>query len=131
MYGAEEEGSRVGLPSFMNECGCLLRCELFLFELREAVGEELFEIFERLREAFDAFLQLVVRHAVGGVHLVEGGLVHGDLVDLHVLGLRRIELARQLRGVRFELGEQLGGDGQQIAAGEFLDLAECCGSWRP
>jgi hypothetical protein len=35
-------------------------------------------------------------HAVFGVHLVEGGLVDGDLLDVQLLRLLRVELARQI-----------------------------------
>ena len=50
-------------------------CPDRLADFAQPLGKQLFKIFKRLREAFDAFLQLVVGHAVFGVHLFKGGLV--------------------------------------------------------
>jgi hypothetical protein len=94
-----------------------------LGQFAEALGEELLEFFEGLRETFDAFLQLVVSHLVFGMHLVEGGLVDGDLFDGVVLRGAWVELADENAFGGLQLFQQLGRDGEQVAAAELDDLA--------
>ena len=119
--GAAAESHRVFLV-------ILFSCNRFV-NFADAFFEALLEIFESFGEAFDAFFELVAGHAVGGVHLVEGGLVHGDLFDLEVLGFRCVELAGKGALGSFKLAEKLGSDGEEIAACEFdnfAGVAEAC-----
>src|ERR1035441_2736547 len=51
------------------------------FQFGQALGKQRLQLDQRGREAFNAFLQLVGGHAVGGVHPVERRLVHDDLFD--------------------------------------------------
>src|SRR6266702_829583 len=100
---------------------------LLFADLGKALGKKVFQLFERLGEAFDAFLQLVVGHTILGVHLVECGLVDGELLDVHCGGLGGIEFARQWIALRVEFKEQLGRDGEKVTAGQldnFTDVAE-------
>ncbi len=48
---------------------------MYGLKLGEALLQQLFEVFEGLREAFNSLLQLVGGHAICGVHLDEGGFV--------------------------------------------------------
>ncbi len=95
--------------------------EISIDMVREEKLEEVEEKLALVKPSMPS-LELVVGHAVFGVCLVEGGLVHGDLLDVQRLGVGGVELARQgaLRG--FELGEKFGRDGEKIAAGELRDF---------
>src|SRR6202140_5596631 len=90
---------------------------------RKPAGEHRLERNERAGEAVDALVQLVSRHPVGRVHAAEDGLVHGNAGDREAPRRLRVELPLELSLGGRELGEQLGADGEQVAAGGLTDLA--------
>ncbi len=94
------------------------------FQLRQPLRQQLLQLHQRRGEAFDSFFQLVVGHAVGGVHAIEGFLIHRNFFDRKIFGRFRIELARQVAFGAFQLTQQLRGNGEKITAGKFLNLAD-------
>src|ERR1035441_6372549 len=49
---------------------------LLLADLAQAPGQQLLQLFQRLGESFDTFLELVAGHPVGCMHLVERSEEH-------------------------------------------------------
>ncbi len=73
----------------MNSSLELHSCGGARFQRGQSRGQQRLQLYQRGREALDAFLQLVSCHAVRRVHAVKGGLVHNDLFD-----------GKRLRGLR-------------------------------
>jgi len=59
------------------------RLWLLCTDLRNPLGQQLLQSLKCLREALNTFLQLVVGHTIGSVHLVEGCLVNVQFLDLN------------------------------------------------
>jgi hypothetical protein len=108
---------------FVPEFAAIKPLRGFGLKFGKALGQQVFELDQRGGEAFNAFLELVGGHAVGGVHGVKRCLVH-SIFRCSGLGRFGIELARQVGFGCFKLGKQLRGDGEQVAAGQLLDLAD-------
>ena len=88
--------------------------------------------FPALAEAFNAFLQLVVRHAIFGMHLVEGRLIHGQsfrsawflaLAGSSLRGKSSTSWTPALQSA----WERWSADRIRPAP----QSRRCCGSWRP
>ena len=73
-------------------------------------------------ELADALAELVVGHLVLVHHPPEGLLVHVQPVELHGRGLGGVQELGHLVGAGLKLGQQLGADGEQVAAGQGSDL---------
>ena len=75
------------------------------------------------REFPDAFGEFVGRHGVFVEHPTEGFFIHRDFFDVRFGSLGGVEFFDDWLSGFLKFLEQLGRDGEEVAAGEFADLA--------
>ncbi len=76
------------------------------FDFCQPGSQQFLKTHERLGKPLDAFRQLVIRHAVSGVHRLKDALVHLDLLDRHRLCLFGIEFSLKLSLLLIQLREK-------------------------
>ncbi len=91
--------------------------------LADEAGDEGFEFDDVLGEVADAFGGLLGGHGVFVEEPAEGFFVAADAVDLEGFGVVGVELFDEGFVGGLEFAEETGGDGEEVAAGEFGDLA--------